>query len=188
MGMSTNEMWQKIKGLIDTAVDKFIPVTKQGNQKTKKWMDKNTLETVRKKKRLWRLWKKTKKEADFQKYLQANNKASRACKKAQRRLEKDVAEKAKTDPKAFWSYVNGKTKAKSGVADLKKSDGTRTSSDKEKAEILNTFFQSVFTVENNDIPDPPSYNFNEKLSDFSITEDKVKKTSQRTPSRQGCRS
>lgn len=175
MGMSTNEMWQKIKGLIDTAVDKFIPVTKQGNQKTKKWMDKNTLETVRKKKRLWRLWKKTKKEADFQKYLQANNKASRACKKAQRRLEKDVAEKAKTDPKAFWSYVNGKTKAKSGVADLKKSDGTRTSSDKEKAEILNTFFQSVFTVENNDIPDPPSYNFNEKLSDFSITEDKVKK-------------
>ena len=30
-------------------------------------------------------------------------------------------------------------------------------------------------MENNDIPDPPSYNFNEKLSDFSITEDKVKK-------------
>ena len=99
-GLNTNEMWQKIKDQIHKAVDKFIPVTKQGNQKTKKWMDKKTLETVRKKKRLWRLWKKTEKDADHQKYLQANNQASRACKKAQRRLEKDVAEKSKTDPKA----------------------------------------------------------------------------------------
>ena len=42
-GMNTNEMWQKIKALINKAVDNFIPVTKHGNQKTKKWMDKKHL-------------------------------------------------------------------------------------------------------------------------------------------------
>ena len=174
-GKTTNEMWLTIKGKINTAVQDFVPIAKQGNHRNKKWMDKKTLEMVRKKHRLWRKWNKTKKIEDFQDYLRANNQASKACKKAQRRLEEDVAKKAKTDPKAFWSYVNSKTKTRSGVADLKKTDGTRTESDGEKAEVLNDFFQSVFTSEDDDLPVPPTYNYEDELSNFPISEEKVKK-------------
>lgn len=174
-GLDTNEIWLKIKERINLCVDEYVPI-RQVNQRNKKWMDKGTLETVRKKHRLWRLWKRTRKTADRQKYLRANNQANKACKKAQKRLEKAVAEKAKTDPKAFWSYVSNKTKTRSGIADLKKPDGTRTTTDQEKADILNSFFQSVFTKEDNDdLPDPPAYIFEDKLAHFDIPEEKVKK-------------
>ena len=48
----------------------------------------------------------------------------------------------------FFSYTNSKIKSKTGIADLTKSDGTKTKTDEEKAELLNQVFQSVlFTTE-----------------------------------------
>ena len=71
-----------------------------------------------------------------------------------------VASKAKTEPKHFWSYVKSKVKSKSNVSNLTKEDGTLTTSDKEKAKILNDFFTSVFTAQNgNNIPDMEDSNF-----------------------------
>jgi len=65
-----------------------------------------------------------------------------------------VAAKTKENLKAFWRYVNSKTKSRSGVADLKRDDNTLTVSDMEKAELLNSFFQSVYTIEDEEpLPD-----------------------------------
>ena len=53
---------------------------------------------------------------------------------------------AKSNPKAFYSYVNSKTKTRLTVSDLiNDRDSTVASNDKEKADALNIFFSSVFT-------------------------------------------
>ena len=70
-------------------------------------------------------------------YVKARNQATKACRKAKRRLEETVASSAKKNQKAFWSYVKSKTSIKTGVGDLKRDDGSRTSSDQEKTELLN---------------------------------------------------
>ena len=44
-------------------------------------------------------------------------------------------------------YVRAKQKVKTGVWQLAKEDGDLTNTDKETADVLNSFFQSVFTVE-----------------------------------------
>ena len=59
-GLDTNGIWLKIKERINLCVDEYVPI-RQVNQRNKKWMDKGTLETVRKKHRLWRLWNRTRK-------------------------------------------------------------------------------------------------------------------------------
>ena len=51
-----------------------------------------------------------------------------------------IATEAKTNPKAFWQYINSKRKCKEGISSLKKDDGTYTNNDKEKAEVLNDLF------------------------------------------------
>ena len=53
----------------------------------------------------------------------------------------------KKKPKAFYSYVRAKQKVKTGVSQLKNDQGDLTKTDKETADVLNNFFQSVFTQE-----------------------------------------
>ena len=52
--------------------------------------------------------------------------------------EKQLKEFLKTKPN-----VRGKQKVKVGVTQLEKEDGSRTDSDKETADVLSEFFQSV---------------------------------------------
>ena len=53
----------------------------------------------------------------------------------------------KENPKDFWAYIRQKTKAKSGVSDLKDSQGVLIQDNEEKANLLNDFFASVFIKE-----------------------------------------
>ena len=60
---------------------------------------------------------------------------------------------SKSNPKVFWSYVNSKTKTRSGVNDLTTPDGL------------------VFTIEGDGpLPIPPVYKFSEMLQDIRFTE------------------
>jgi hypothetical protein len=67
--------------------------------------------------------------------------------------EKDLAKSAKKNPKAIWKYIKSKSKRRSGIGELltdqKDPNSRKTDDDKEKAEILAEFFQSVFTKEPN---------------------------------------
>ncbi|VDI32122.1 Hypothetical predicted protein [Mytilus galloprovincialis] len=65
--------------------------------------------------------------------------------------EKKLSTNAKKNPKAIWKYIKSKSKTRSGIGELltDQNDETsrKTDDDKEKAEILATFFNSVFTKE-----------------------------------------
>ena len=150
-----------------------LPQNKQG----KKWMDKETLETVREKHRLFREWHRKGNDNDKKEpYKKANNKARKECRKANRAYERKVADESKKNPKMFFQYVNSKVKTKSGIADLNKDDGTKTKNDNEKAELLNEFFQSVFTnEEDGPLPNFENYDFDTELNEIEITPSDVKK-------------
>ena len=178
--LDVEETWKYIKDKVTKAIDDNTPKLKvTTSTKRKGWMDKDTLETVRKKHRLFRLWRESKEEdrdQAYKKYTGARKQATRACRNAKRRMERNIATQAKRNPKAFWSYVKTKTRCRARVADLKKKDGEKTKNDEEKAETLNEFFQSVFTKENDGpLPDAPCYNTGSKLLDFEIKVDKVRK-------------
>ena len=53
----------------------------------------------------------------------------------------------KENPKDFWAYIRQKAKAKSGVSDLKDSQGVLNQDNEEKANLLNDFFASIFIKE-----------------------------------------
>ena len=64
----------------------------------------------------------------------------------------------------------------SAVADLERLDGTMTEIDVDKAEVLNAFFTSVFTLESlENIPTFENRLHNKELTDFLITNEEVEK-------------
>ncbi len=94
--------------------------------------------------------------------------------KAVKKYEEKVAEESKKNPKAFYSYVKSKTNVKAGVPELIYNGKTATN-DKDKAEVLNQFYSSVFTQEDGNIPTPTHALVQSILSDIVITEEMVKK-------------
>ena len=175
-GKTVNEAWLHFKDRLHEAVTKSTPMSRSSGRRGKSWMDRETLNSVRKKHQLFRIWQQTRNEEDYTRYIKTRNKARKMCRLAQKRQEKEVATDAKQNPKTFWKFIKSKTTIRSGVADLKKKDGNKTHTDKEKAETLNEFFQSVFTRENpGPLPDPPTYHYANTLEDINITDTKVQK-------------
>ena len=109
-------------------------------------------------------------------YSLARNAVTWATRQAVRQRERVVASKVKTDPKAFFQYVNERTKPKESISNLTREDGSLTSNDSEKADVLLKFFTSVFT--NEDTQNIPSFDSqcDTKLSFINIDENKMLKS------------
>ena len=62
-------------------------------------------------------------------------------------MKKNIANSVKDNPQKFWNYAKSKSKTKSTIPDLYKDETKEqvTESDKEKADVLEDFFLSVFT-------------------------------------------
>ena len=73
-----------------------------------------------------------------------------------RDFEHNLATNLKKNPKAFWRYCKSKLKNVCRLGDLKSEAGDLLSDDREKADLLNQYFASVFTQEDVDnIPKLP---------------------------------
>ena len=72
---------------------------------------------------------------------------------------------------------NKKIGIRTGIADLIRDDGTTTGIDEEKAQLLNDFFQSVFTEETEgELPEALEITYEKPLTDMDIKTEDVKKT------------
>ena len=173
--LNVEEAWQLFMAEINEVKRRYVP-EKSTTGDRKKWLDGGTLSAVRKKHKMYRRWIETRDGQHYQEYAKARNKAARECRKAKIRLEKTVAEQAKRNPKSFWSYVKAKTSTRSGIGDLKRDDGTIASTDKEKAQVLNDFFQSVFTEEpDGELPKAPQFTFNSPLTNIDFKTEDIRK-------------
>ena len=72
---------------------------------------------------------------------------------AKKNMEKKVAEEGKKKPKQFFQYVNKEKSNRVKVGPLKDEQGNLVAGGKEKAELLNKQYSSVFTrVEGGEVP------------------------------------
>ena len=77
--------------------------------------------------------------------LKAKIKGKWEIKNTKKEYDKSIAMDSKNNPKAFSKYANSQLKTKSTIPNFKKTDGTKTGS--EKAEELHKLFSSMFTKE-----------------------------------------
>ena len=172
-----DECWKGVSGVILGACDKFVPRARvsKGGMRRRDQIPTSLLDIIRKKRKAFKTYKKFPTQENYNMYARARNQVRRASRKNAKEREHKLAREAKRNPKAFFRYVNDKTKPKETISKLKKDDGSFTENDQEKANVLNNFFGSVFTkVETDDMPEVKS-KCNTEIDSVTITEKQMMK-------------
>ena len=163
---SCEELWSILKSKLLELRGRFVP--KNTTTTSPSWkeigggfpIDSRLQSAIREKHASHRRWmsalRRNNADSAHRDYAKARNKVKRMMRQCKRRFESDIAKKSKSNPKVFWSHVRSRLKTKEGVAPLREDPKNKDSvkfTDKEKANILQNQFASVFTREpDGDIP------------------------------------
>ena len=124
---------------------------------------------------LWRKYLSTKSTFDNTKYKRCKNKLRALTRSLRKNFEMSISINSKSKPKLFWNYAKSRLKTRQTISSLRKEDGTTATTAADKAETLNKFFASVFTLENlQTMPEAPMYNVETVLRTIDITTEIVK--------------
>ena len=96
---------------------------------------------------MWRLYKHTGKDKDYDAYKKALRAATNEVRKSQRNVEHKLAQHIKSDSKSFYAYVRSKQNVRDRVGPLEDNAGNIITQGVKMAEELNVHVSSVFTRE-----------------------------------------
>ena len=152
---SVEYAWTSFRKTIEDAVTQFVP-QKTRKPKSRKPLYWNREIHIARKNRVkwwWKTYKRTELQEDYNKYKASLKRANKVIRKAKRRLEKKIANNVQKDPKLFYKYMRSKLTVKDVIGPLV-SDGNIVDDEAEMAGLLNTFFASTFTSneDTNNIP------------------------------------
>ena len=136
-----------MRGELDSAIDSYVPMKKQGKRSEKKHLSKEAFRKIRYKQNMWRVYKHTWPDKDYDAYKEALNTATNEVRKSKRNVEQKLAQNIKSDSKSFYAYVRSKQNVRDKVGPLEDNAGNIITQGFLMAEELNMHFSSVFTRE-----------------------------------------
>jgi Reverse transcriptase (RNA-dependent DNA polymerase) len=145
-------------------------------------MSEKIKKEIKKRNKLWGELSKKTDYGNLANYKRSRNFTTGLIRKSKGEYEKKLVNRVKDDPKKFYAYVNSKRKTKDSIGPLMDSNGEKTSDFKKMGNVLNTFFGSVFTIEDKEDLEIIEKQYIEANNDsiatlkvIDITEDKIKK-------------
>ena len=63
---TATECWNILRGELDSAIDSYVPMKKQGKRSKKKHLSKEAFRKIRHKQNMWRVYKHTGKDKDYE--------------------------------------------------------------------------------------------------------------------------
>ena len=186
----TEEKWEIFSTCILESVNECVPKINPNRRinarKKPTFWNEQTCKKVTEKREAYQTWLRSQDHRDYNLYAKARNKAKSECRKGDVEHQKRIAKEAKKNPKLFYSFVNSKMKVRAGIADLVDDEGNTVCEDADKADVLNSFFCSVFTEERKDDIPTCELKSDKVLSSIEFTTDKVlKKLRSLDPSKSG---
>ena len=169
--------WNILRGELDSAIDSHVPMKKQGKRSKKKHLSKEAFRKIIYKQNMWRVYKHTGKDKDYDAYKEALNAATNEVRKSKRNFEHKLAQNIKSDSKSFYAYVRSKQNVRDRVGPLEDNAGNKITQGILMAEELNMHFSSVFTREDTSSLPVPETKFEgsegERLGQLVVTPEVV---------------
>ena len=146
---AATECWNMLRRELDSAIDSYVPMKKQGKRYKNKHLSKEAFRKIIYiyKQNMWRVYKHSGKDKDYDAYKEALNAATNEVRKSKRNVEHKLAQHIKSDSKSFYAYVRSKQNVRDRIGPLEESAGNIITQGVLMAEELNMHFSSVFTRE-----------------------------------------
>ena len=173
---SVDENWLSIKNAIEQTISRHVPSKLSSSRRRRPvWMTREVRKAIHKRDRLSRKALKSGSHIDRNRYRKARNCASKLMKSEYQAKLGEIIGDINSNPRSFYRFINSKRIDPTGIPALKNQSKIVTS-DADKAECLNNYFGSVFTVENDlDIPEPDSIPNRGLMPEITVTQPGVQK-------------
>ena len=135
--------WDQIKGNLILLENTYAPLKRIRRNGRPPWWTSRASRAQRRKKGAWNTLRGTGGHRRFLQYGHARENALKVYRACQMKYESALAKKAKTNPKAYYNYVQSKAKSRVAVGCVQKADGELTQTAVDKAEALKQFFERV---------------------------------------------
>ena len=181
-------LYDKFICILHDAIRGNVPIYHSPRKKLKK-MPAKIKRILKEKLRIYKCMKTDKSLKP--KYKQLSHEYEQAVKNWTNNIENNLCKSPSS--KKFYNYINKKLKTKPYIPPLLDTSNNKyLYSDKDKSSLLNTFFQSVFTIDDGRLPNTPARDFT-RMKDFEISEfdvleaisgikDKITRTPEEIPS------
>ena len=147
--MNVDGMWNSFHSKMMSLRERYIPSKTVKSQQSLPWINHVLRRLMRKQLRLFH--RRTKSKKDLKKYTDLKKAVQRMTRQVRWNYINDIVNQGEDKArKGFWSYVKSFTSDNKGIAVLQKG-GIKATSPREKAELLNKQFSSVFTEEATDV-------------------------------------
>jgi len=141
-------MWTIFKDKLLKLVDKYVPLRCINKPKKKSvWISTKTVRKIKRRNKAWSQYKNSPSTANYDNYKVIRNEVNKMIKNDRANYQQALIRNFKNCPKRFYGYIQSVQTVKNTVCQLNTSDGCCTNSDKEAADTLCHYFQTVFTTE-----------------------------------------
>ncbi|KFQ80133.1 hypothetical protein N335_04342, partial [Phaethon lepturus] len=140
------QSWQIFKDTFHRVQELSIPRGKKSRKECKRlaWLSQDLMVKLKGKKEMHRQWKQG--QVSREDYRDTAQLCRDGVRKAKAWLEVNLVRDAKNNKLGFYRYVSQKRKVKESVLPFMSKTGRLATMDEERADVLNDFFASVFTV------------------------------------------
>ena len=151
-GKDVEEIWSLLKKSLNSAVELHVPMKKSKRTDEPKWLDSEVKRKISDKRKAWDKWKRTGRVTEKAAYSKAERECKKCIRNKKNAFERNIAKNRNVNPKMFYSYVNSAKQNRSRIGPLKNDDGEFVIKAKDQAETMSSFFSSVFTRSDDNIP------------------------------------
>jgi hypothetical protein len=151
------QAWCYFKNVVSHIFNNYCPSVPIYSRNRPSWLTASIKQKIKKKARAWNLARSTNFTEHLDAYKSIRNECKKLIEESRKLHDTKIFEEAIENPKTFYAYINSKMKSRDQIESVISPDGNIVSDNHQKAQILNDFFQSVFTNEpelEGEEPDP----------------------------------
>jgi hypothetical protein len=173
---TVEELWTVIKSNLNQLLDRFAPLKRIRVRGRPPWCRAKVIKAKKRKGKAWKCYLLTSSHREWLGYRKARKKYQTVLRQCRDKYEESLAMRAKTNPKAFYNYVQSKSALRKTVGEVIDENGCPAITNVEKANVLLKHFESVHIPDSGKTPKLQGALLNptcEVMCEIHVTRDEV---------------